>query len=406
MDLPLDAAARALASGDPLGALKWVALRDDAPALALRGIAMAQLGELARARLLLRQAARAFGPAQPLPRARCLLAQAEVAVAARELSGRAQELDGAARVLRAQGDGTNALLAQLIAVRRALLLGQLTEAEQRLARCQLRGASAQLRARAELVRADIAVRRLRAREAAAALERALSAARAARVPALYREVELAIGALASPAAKLIGAGEERPLRLAEVEALLASRELVVDACRRNVRSGSRSVSLAKRPVLFALLRQLAAAWPEDAAREPLIAQAFGARRSDDSHRARLRVEIGRLRRVLHGLVELRATPRGFALRARAGQRVLLLAPASDDVDTALLALLADGEAWSTSALALALDESQRSVQRALQDLLQAERVQALGRGRARRWLTPPSSGFATTLLLPDVLPSS
>src|SRR5207237_373947 len=199
MDSLITAAARALAAGDPLGALNRVALRDDAPALALRGIAMAQLGDLVRAKALLRRAARAFGPKEAVARARCSVAEAEIALVSR-------------------------------------------------------------------------------------------AASQARMPALTAEVESASLVLNTPAARLIASGEERLLLLDEVEALLGSNALVVDACRHVVRDARTMVSLARRPVLFALARTLGEAWPGDVPRDTLVARAFGAKRADESHRARLRVE--------------------------------------------------------------------------------------------------------------------
>ena len=200
-------------------------------------------------------------------------------------------------------------------------------------------------------------------------------------------------------------GEERLLRLHEVEALLASQAFVVDACRHAVRDARTVVSLARRPVLFALARALGEAWPGDVSRDTLIARAFRAKHSDESHRARLRVEIGRLRTMLRTLADVSATKRGFALIPRHTGEVVVLARPLDDAHTAVLALLADGESWSSSALALALGASQRTVQRALDVLSVAGKVQFFGRGRARRWMTPPMPGFATTLLLPVPLPS-
>jgi DNA-binding transcriptional ArsR family regulator len=157
-------------------------------------------------------------------------------------------------------------------------------------------------------------------------------------------------------------------------------------------------------VLFALARALAEAWPEDAARDTLIARAFGSPFTDESHRARLRVEVGRLRAMLRPLADVRATKPGFALAPRGGREVVVLARPVDEQHAAVLAFLGDGESWSTSALALALGMSQRTVQRALDPLAAAGKVQAVGRGRARRWMTPPAMGFTTTLLLPTALP--
>jgi hypothetical protein len=211
--------------------------------------------------------------------------------------------------------------------------------------------------------------------------------------------------LTAPAARAIAQRQERDLRLEEVEALLASKALVIDACRHIVRREGKIVSLASRPVLFALARALGEAWPGDVPRAALLARAFGAKFADDSHRARLRVEIGRLRTALRPLAEVNATPQGFALSPRHGGDVVVLAPPVDEQHATVLAFLADGEAWSSSALAIALGASARTVQRALDALATAGKVQSFGRGRARRWLTPPVPAFPTSLLLPGPLPS-
>jgi DNA-binding transcriptional ArsR family regulator len=256
----------------------------------------------------------------------------------------------------------------------------------------------------ELIVAGIAMRRLRTKAAGAALARAERAARDARIPALTAEVESALLVLSTPAARLMTSGGERLLRLEEVEALQASKAFVVDACRHVVRDAGKAVSLARRPVLFALARALGEAWPEDVARDTLVARAFGSKRADESHRARLRVEVGRLRAALRTLADVSATRRGFTLAPRRAREVVVLAGPVDDAHGAVLALLADGESWSSSGLALALGTSQRTVQRALDSLARAGQVQSFGRGRARRWLTPPLAGFTTTLLLPAPLP--
>jgi DNA-binding transcriptional ArsR family regulator len=404
MDSLVAAAARSLAAGDPLGALKRVALRDDPPALALRGIAMAQLGDYERARKLLRRAARGFGARERLARARCQVAEAEVALTARDLSGPVRALDAAAQALDALGDRANALYARLVGVRRHLLVGELEAAERALAAVDAASAPPPLAARAELTRAELALRRVRAADAAVALGRAHAAALAAGIPALVAEVGRARRALSAPSARLIRGGVVRPVRLDEVEALLASGDLVVDACRRAVRGPARSVPLARRPVLFALVGALAEAWPADVPRDRLVERAFEARAGDESYRARLRVELGRLRAALRPLARIEATRRGFALVPVGGRAVVVLAPPIDGPAGAILALLEGGESWSTSALARALDSSQRTVQRALRQLEEAAAVRAVGRGRSRRWLAPPLGGFATTLLLPGALP--
>jgi hypothetical protein len=405
MDSLITAAARALAAGDPLGALKRIALRDDAPALALRGIAMAQLGDLVRAKTLLRKAARAFGPKEAVARARCVVAEAEVALASRDLTWPAKTLEGARTTLEAHGDRINAAHARYLEVRRLLLVGRLDEAERALAELDPALVPPALRAAHALVVAGIAIRRIRTKTARAALARAERAAHDAGIPALTAEVEAASRVLNAPAARLIARGQERPVLLEGVEALLQSKALVVDACRHAVRDAGRVVSLATRPVLFALARALGEAWPADVSRAALIARAFRGKHADESHRARLRVEMGRLRRVMRTLADVSATKQGFALVPRRAREVVVLARPVEEQHADVLAFLADGESWSSSALALALGASQRSVQRALDQLAAAGKVQSFGRARARRWMTPPVPGFTTTLLLPAPLPS-
>ncbi|HWE73766.1 MAG TPA: hypothetical protein VG328_11450 [Stellaceae bacterium] len=405
MDSLITAAGQALAKGDPIGALNRVALREDPPALALRGIAMAQLGEFERAKSLLRRAARGFGPKEAVARARCVVAEAEIAFVSRDLSWPETALDTARATLEAHGDHANAAHASNLELRRLLLLGHLDDAERALARCDPSGLTPASRAARELVSAGIAIRRLRTKAARDALSRAMQAARQAAIPALIAEVESAAQVMTTPAARLVAHGKARNLLLAEVEALLDSKTLVIDACRNVVRRESKIVSLAGRPVLFALARALGEAWPGDVSRAALLAQAFGAKFADDSHRARLRVEIGRLRATLRPFAEISATPQGFALLPSGRFDVVVLAPPVEERHAGVLAFLADGEAWSSSALALALGTSPRTVQRALDTLASAGKVQSFGRGRARRWLTPPVPAFPTSLLLPGPLPN-
>jgi hypothetical protein len=409
MDSLINAAAYALAAGDPLAALKRIALRDDAPALALRGIAMAQLGDLDRAKVLLRRAARAFGPRESVARARCVVAEAEIALVSRHLAFPAKTLDAARATLEQHGDLANAAHAGHLEARRLLLVGRLDDAERRLDGIDASPFPPARRAIHELVLAGIAIRRLRTKDARAALARASTAARQAGIPALSVEIDDVSQVLKTPAARRVTGGQETLLRLDEVEALLASSTFVVDACRHVVRHRRTVVSLARRPVLFAIARALAETWPSDVTRDALVARAFGGKVADESHRARLRVEVGRLRRVLRPLADVRATPGGFVLMPRRAREVVLLTrPVADDHagdQAAALALLADGESWSSSALAVALGASQRTVQRALDALASAGHAQSVGRGRARRWMTPPIAGFTTTLLLPASLPT-
>ncbi len=404
MDSLITAAARALASGDSLGALKRVALRDDAPALALRGIAMAQLGDFKRGKELLRRAARAFSPKESVARARCIVAEAEIALVSRDLGWPAKLLDAARSTLEQHGDALNAAHARHLQIRRHLLIGELDEAEQMLADFDPRVLPPALRTAHELVVAGIAMRRIRTKAARMALARAESSARQAAIPALTAEVENASRVLDTPAARLLERGNEQPLLLEEVEALLASDALVVDACRNVVRNGSVAISLVTRPVLFALARVLAEVWPGDIGRDQILARTFGARSVDESHRMRLRVEVGRLRKMLRPLADVKATKRGFTVVPHRTLKVVVLARPAEDENGAVLAFLADGEWWSSSALAIALGTSQRTVQRALDSLAAAGKVQSFGRARARRWMIPSVPAFTTTLSLPAPLP--
>lgn len=403
MDSLIAASARALSAGDALGALKHVALREDPPALALRGIAMAQLGEHARSRELLRKAARGFGAHEHLARARCVVAEAEVALAMRDLSVSPRALTAASATLAAGGDRVNAVQARLMASRRLLLLGRLDEAAALLDGLDSHDLPPVLAATAELNAAELGMRQLRTDAARTNLVRARQAANRAQVPALLAEVADAWAAFERPAARRLGAGGEQSLLLGEVEALLASGALVVDACRHGLRMAGAWLPLARRPVLFTLARELAAAWPGDVAREVLIARVFRTRDPDETHRARLRVELGRLRSLAASMARIEATPRGFALQPIDGQDVALLAPPIEGEQGALVALLSDGAAWSTSALALAMGASQRTVQRALAELEADGRVRAIGQARARRWVAPPLTEFTTILLLPAAL---
>jgi hypothetical protein len=338
-------------------------------------------------------------------RARCVVAEAEIALVSRDLGWPEKALDAARAALEAHGDRMNAAHARTLEIRRLLLIGRLDEAERKLADLDPTPLPPALRAAHELVDAGLAIRRLQTKAARAALTRAGRAARQANIPPLTAEVESAARVMNTPAARLIARGEERPLLLEEVEALLASGSLVVDACRNVVRDTGTIISLATRPVLFALARALGEAWPADVSRSALLARAFRAKHADESHRARLRVEMGRLRAELKTLADVSATKDGFALVPRRTREVVVLAPPVEEEHGAVLAFLADGESWSSSALAIALGASARTVQRALDELAAEGKVQSFGRGPARRWMTPPVPGFPTILLLPGPLPS-
>lgn len=399
VDASLGAASRALSAFDPLFALKLVALRREPMAIALRGIAMAQLGELRSSRKLLTRAARAFGHDEPVARARCVAAEAEVALEARDLATAARGLDSAARTLEAHGDRRNASFVRLQQVRLLLLLGKVEAAAETLSSIDLRGAPAVLIAMAQLAKADLALRGLKTADARRALARAASAARLAKVQALYREVIRAQSDLDKPAARISSISGAGLVTLEEVEQVFRSGDLVIDACRRRVRQASVSVSLLTRPVLLGLAVALGERAPHEVQRSVLIERAFGGRTSSESMRARLRVEVGRLRKLLSRFAQIEATPGGFSMKPRGSVRVSVLLPPDSDAASALSALLRGGEAWSTSALATALGRSQRTVQRALSTMLEAGRVDASGAGRARRWVAPPPAGFVATLAL-------
>lgn len=404
MDSLITAAARALASGDPLGALKRVALRDDPPALALRGIAMAQLGDFARAKALLKAAGRGFGPRESVARARCVVAEAEIALVSRDLGWPARTLTAARETLASHGDRINAAHAGNLEARRLLLVGDLDGAAAALASFDPTPLPAAGRAAYHLAEAGIAIRRLRTGPARDAFALARIAALKADIPGLISEVDRAARTLTEPAARAISRGEQRLLRLDEVETLFASPALVIDATRNVVRAGDTAIPLGTRPVLFALARALAEAWPGDVPRAALIAGAFGGKEADESHRARLRVEIGRLRGELGAVAAITATKDGFALAPLGAVEVAVLAPPVEDARGPLMALLADGEAWASSALAIALGTSPRTVQRALETLAAEGKAQCFGRGRALRWIATSVPGFPTSLLLPGPLP--
>lgn len=401
MDGLIATAERALAAGDALAALKFVALREDPTALALRGIAMAQLGDLDRARLAMRAAMRGFPAAQILARSRCRLVEAEIALAARDLVGAGQTLADLRLALDRCGDRVNAAHAGYLQARLWLLTGRPDDAARALASVDLEVLPGLSRPGYWLAHAGVAMRQVRAGVARTALHHAENDARRIAIPAVSAEVARVRGAFDAPAARLLAAGQDRLLNLDAVEALMTGNMLIVDACRNGLRHGATVIPLARRPVLFALLRVLAECWPGDASRELLLARAFHARHADDSHRARLRVEIGRLRELVGRAAEITATGQGYRLDAPHASGVAVLAPPVEGDHAGLLALLADGEAWSSSALALALGVSARTVQRGLAALAGTGQVDWFGQGRARRWTARQIPGYPTCLLLPS-----
>ncbi|MFO1390041.1 hypothetical protein [Cellvibrio sp.] len=406
MDSIITSAALALARGDFFGALNRVALREDAPALALRGIAMAQLGDLERAKLLLRKAARGFGTKEPVSKARCIVAEMEIALALRDLDGSADQLKFAQKILHAHDDFINAAYAQHLQTRLLLLFGKLDEAETLTNSLDVSLFSPAFNAAHQLVVAGIAIRRLQIGKTRAAIARAQEAATRAQIPSLFAEIHKASQILEAPAARVKSQQGEQLLLLEDVETLFASNAIIVDACRYVIRHQSTIISLASRPVLFNLLLALGEAWPQDVSRDQLIKIAFRHKQVDESLRARLRVEIGRLRAEIAALADIKATPQGFALVPHTKQDVIVLNQPIAEKHPEIIAMLADGEAWSSSALALVLGISQRTVQRALESLASLGKVQSFGKGQARRWITSPLPGVTTILLLPGAFPGN
>jgi DNA-binding transcriptional ArsR family regulator len=333
-----------------------------------------------------------------------VVAEAEIALASRDLGWSDKVLHSAKVTLEKRGDPVNAAHARYLEIRKLLLIGRLGEAERALKGLNPETLPPALRAVHHLLAAGVSMRRLETDKAHSSLAQAVKAARDAGIPALKAEIENAAHLLEIPAARLLSHGKEKLLRLDEVEDLLKSGKLVVDACRYTVSGPKKIVPLAKRPTLFAIMRTLAEAWPEDIPRDILMKKTFGVKLSDESFRLRLRVEVVRLRGLLRGLAEVKATKRGFALAPLGARETVVLARPVEEPQGAVLAFLEDGELWSSSALALALGSSQRTVQRSLDLLAEAGKVQSYGLGRAKRWVTPPLPGITSILLLPNQMP--
>lgn len=402
MDPVLRSALQALRAGDSLAVLQRTALRDDGAALVLRGIACAQLGDLARSAALLQRALGALGRGSRAWRIGCLAAAGDVALAERDLGRAGRLLDRAERSLR-RGDGADLAHVCLLQARRALLLGRVDVAATTLATLRALRPTLPTQALAAALAGEIALRRRRPHDAAAAFAAASAVARHTGFGQLVVEIERASAVLAQPAARLATRAGSTPCTLAQWVALGDDGALVVDGCQRLVRVGRHSVSLRRRPVLWTLLQALATAAPDGVSREALVAVAFAGRRADESHRARLRVEMARLRALLRPFASVQATTHGFQLLPHAAA-VHVLLPPIDSPAAAVLALLADGCAWSTASLALALGSSQRTLQRSLAELHTLGQVERRGSGRQQRWTIAPLLPFATCMLLPSTGP--
>jgi tetratricopeptide (TPR) repeat protein len=367
----------------------------------MRGAALSQLGEFVGAKAQLRSALRALGPEGGLLRARCLAAEAEIALALGDLRWSAEPVARAVAELQAAGDARNAAYLQLVAARAALRLGRPADAERLLRDARFARAAPLERAFAELVRVELAAKRGDPDLLTSSLASAVAAAQRAAIPALISEVARIRDQYEGPSVVITSRGKARTASFSEVCVLRRSADVVIDGRGREVRSSGECVPFARRPVLFEVLRVLAEAWPGTVPRDALIARAFGARRPNESHRIRLRVEVGRLRKVVPPRLGVVALGPGYALSA-AGE-VILVMPLEESSASRLLSLLQGGDSWSTSSLALALDVSERTVQRSLGELQSAGKVGSTGNGRRRRWVR--LCEIPTDLLLPPRPPA-
>lgn len=397
------AAAQALARGDALRALGAVGRAEDALGLTLRGIAYAQLGDLERARTLLERAMKLTKTA--LPRARIKAALTEIALSDGDLSRAARDARASAGELARLGDTRNAAMQRLVIARAEVLLGRLAEARQVVSELVASSPAlpADVLAVAWLAKAEIAVRAVAATEARESLKNARAAMHGAPNELLARALVALEAELSRPVARFERDGVVRNADLYAIEAASSGALLLVDACRRLVIGGRATVPLAKRPVLFALLLVLARAAPRDVPRDELAARAFGVTRVNASHRSRLRVEVGRLRKLLDGIAEPVATDDGYRLAS--SRDVITLLPPSEDDDARIAILMSDGAAWSAQAIAEHAGVSKRTAQRALAALVEAGRAVRTGSARDVRY-TGAGPRVASRMLLLGLVPTS
>jgi hypothetical protein len=390
-------AGRALAVGEPLTALGLVGRIDTAPGLLLRGIAYAQVGDLDLARASLDRAV-ARSANDPRTRARARAALVEIALSSGDSAGAADDARASAVELAGLGDDRNAAMQRLVQARAEVLLGRLGEARSVVEEVLARRLAPDLRAVAWLARAEIAIRAGAAGEARDALARARRALEGAPHQLLSRALGALEDELSRPVARILRAGDVRDADLLGIEEVSRGDLLLVDGCRRLVVGGRVTIPLARRPVLFALLMALARAWPAAVPRDELTARAFDVRRVNPSHRARLRVEVGRLRRAMDGLsAEPSATPEGYVLSSRRDVAVLL--PLSEDEAARAAILLADGASWSAQELAEHAGFSLRTAQRALRDLVEHGHAVRISTTRGLRYSRPGTPTASRMLLL-------
>ncbi len=395
-------AARALATGDALRALSLVGRATGALAQALRGIAYSQLGDLELAREALARAAGETRDARL--RARVRAALVEVALGEGDVARAAAEARASADELTRLGDERNAAMQRLVLARAEVLLGRLGEARRAVAEVRAASLPPSVHAVAALAEAEIATRALAASEARDALSRARPILERAPNRLLALEIEALEAELSRPVARLERGGEARAADLFAIEEAARGATFLVDACRRLVIAGRARIPLARRPVLFGLLVELARRAPGSVPRDALAAQVFDARRVNASHRGRLRVEIGRLRKLLDGLdAEPVATADGYALSSR--REIALLVPLDEDEASQVALLLGDGAAWSAQRVSETAGISKRTAQRALGELVGAGRAVRTGSGSLVRYHRPAMPIASRMLLLglaPDV----
>ncbi len=393
-------ARRALAVGEPLRALGLIGRDDSATALMLRGIAYAQLGDLDLARVSLSRAAALAD--EPLTRARARAALVEIALNAGDPGPAARDATACAEELDELGDGRNAAMQRLVLARAEVLLGRLGEARHVVEQVMTADLPADLFAVACLAQAEIAIRGLAATAARDALARARRSLEGAPHPLLERALGALEGELSVPVARILRSGALKDADLFAIEDVSRGQVLLVDACRQLAIGGRVTIPLARRPVLFALLLALGRAWPDSVARDELAARAFDARKVNASHRSRLRVEMGRLRKIMDGLAaEPKASDDGYVLTS--ARDVVVLLPPSDDEAARIGFLLADGASWSAQGLAEHAGVSRRTAQRALGALVASAAAVRTGRGKHVRYARPGGS-IASRMLLLGLVP--
>lgn len=398
----LAVAGRALARGEALEALGLVGREESALGLTLRGIAYAQLGDLNLARASLERAVPLADDA--VTRARARAALVDVALGTGNPGSAARAARASIDELSALGDARNAAMQRLVLARAEVLLGRLGDAQRTVEQVLSSEVTPDLHAVASLAQAEIALRALAATRARQALVQARRCLEESPHPLLERALDGLERELTLPVARTLRAGVLRGADVSVIEELSRGEVLLVDACRRLVVEGRVAIPLARRPVLFAVLLVLARAWPEAVPRDELAARAFDVRRVNASHRARLRVEVGRLRKLLDGpAAEPTATAEGYVLSSK--REVVVLLPPTDDEGVSIALLLGDGASWTAQGLAEHAGISRRTAQRALSALVDGGAAVRTGRGKDVRYARP-GTPIASRMLLLGLVPKA